>query len=438
MGEIVLSYAWSSHAQNQTSPARKTAMMIEGDRALHNWRLGRDSEFPKDRRTPLEYACDARGRPWSIEAAARYAKALGFGTELDGGDSWSFHSSLGKGGNGHAGLWIQRDDMENIIDRIVIKETWLGREDWKDISKGGVLRKAGKTNGRMAEEAYIHTVLTGMEGSDQCIVDIRASSLYDDLFMYRLYLEHCEVPNDLEKVISNHAPRGRDDWYGCKIPQPVIWAVFDTLAQACFLMKYGQSPSIFDIPVARSQEIVHLDLKPQNVFLKSPDPTYWPNTPGFRLGDFGLAVVLPSKYITHGTVGYQSPEQAAKTPSATSATNVWGVGAIIASMMGTRRNIPERADMNIAEREAIVPENPARIWQLTPDERSRYRGELLDLMDACCEYKPENRISIADLCERIRAFVNRPPAMKLTPRETVGGYPELLYDSDHGYARLAR
>lgn len=101
-------------------------------------------------------------------------------------------------------------------------------------------------------------------------------------------------------------------------------------------------------------EIVHLDIKLQNILLADwndgPDEQKliirrWPKV---QLTDFGVAVELRQEfrnsqdYTGRGTQGYQAPEQlrqisrdVAKYPTTAlgAKTNIWGIGAVLHDMM---------------------------------------------------------------------------------------------------------
>ncbi|KAK4543972.1 hypothetical protein LTR36_004746 [Oleoguttula mirabilis] len=88
---------------------------------------------------PIRCFYPGRERPWVVQPQAlgsvlvvpiptnkaRAAKALLFDGASAGIDQghWNFAGTLGQGGYGHAGLWVQRDARHRIIDRMVVKET---------------------------------------------------------------------------------------------------------------------------------------------------------------------------------------------------------------------------------------------------------------------------------------------------------------------------
>ncbi len=132
--------------------------------------------------------------------------------------------------------------------------------------------------------------------------------------------------------------------------------------------------------------LVHRDLKPSNV-LVSPD--------GPRVIDFGVARAAEriQLTVTRGSVGtpaYMAPEQARDTRQATSASDVYALGAIM--LFAATGHPPYQGEtvMDVLVRLATGP----------PD-LSGLPAELSDVVTACLERDPRNRPTAASLLARV-------------------------------------
>ncbi|KAI9769106.1 MAG: hypothetical protein M1840_004457 [Geoglossum simile] len=140
-----------------------------------------------------------------------------------------------------------------------------------------------------------------------------------------LYLEYCDLGN-LLCLVERHLLRGRH------IPEQFIWHTFDALAGALAYLHNGnkRSPSSAadDWPI-----VLHRDIKPNNIFLKSRITGGNAIYPHVILGDFGLSTRLDMSDFPHlgevvGTARWQPPE----IPKHSRRGEVWSVGAVIHSM----------------------------------------------------------------------------------------------------------
>lgn len=111
---------------------------------------------------------------------------------------WNFHSSLGEGGFGHAGLWIKFDRSGNIIARVAVKETYVGEGHWQE----NHLFWDGDIADRKPNEAAMQQRIQEYEDALN-VVKCYGYAVHESLTMIRVYLEYCPC-GDLENVIKQY------------------------------------------------------------------------------------------------------------------------------------------------------------------------------------------------------------------------------------------
>jgi protein kinase-like protein len=141
--------------------------------------------------------------------------------------------------------------------------------------------------------------------------------------------------------------------------------------------------------------LVHRDLKPSNV-LVSPD--------GPRVIDFGVARAAEriQLTVTRGAVGtpaYMAPEQARDTRQASSASDVFSLGATL--LYAATGHAPYQGETVIDVLVRLATEAP---------DLDGLPGELTDLVTACLERSPRKRPTSATLLSQLGPFVTGPVA----------------------------
>ena len=129
------------------------------------------------------------------------------------------------------------------------------------------------------------------------------------IMMYNFY-----AGGDLAKLVPQR---------GGGLPEKFLWHVFLQLADGLSWLHYGvDSTNPDDEPSSGWQQVVHRDLKPDNIFL-SKRPSQNNPYPSVVLGDFGLAT-LERVTTTTGDRRYAAPEGRNEAKS-----DVYALGATI-------------------------------------------------------------------------------------------------------------
>ncbi|KIG17476.1 Serine/threonine protein kinase [Enhygromyxa salina] len=175
--------------------------------------------------------------------------------------------------------------------------------------------------------------------------------------------------------------------------------------------------------------VVHRDTTPANLFVledgsvKLFDFSHAGDVaaPRLRAGALGR---LTGLHDTPGTLGYMSPEQAAKA-SAESAMDVFGFGALLFELI-TRRNpfrqFNDRDEFIRAQREAEIEVPPIHAWAYEVPE------ELAVVVHDCTRRAAADRPSIFEVIERL-AVIDGPQQPSECPARTPDPSDDELYET---------
>ncbi|KAI7156431.1 hypothetical protein KC349_g6347 [Hortaea werneckii] len=200
------------------------------------------------------------------------------------------------------------------------------------------------------------------------------------------------------------------------IPEPFIWSVFESLATAGLLMEKGELEAHPGEP-HWWEEIIHRDFKLSNIFLGENLEARYRGYPSTKLGDFGLSLILRKNdnrpngdFVEVGTKGARAPEQAyTKYARPSAATNVWGIGIIIWSLISleeTDKSLDWDDDAVLDRMPLEGPETDAmwkrkKVPEIDENAEQFYSKELVGLMRECLQFDPNQRINILRLRRRI-------------------------------------
>ncbi|KAL9124991.1 MAG: hypothetical protein Q9217_005746 [Psora testacea] len=205
-----------------------------------------------------------------------------------------------------------------------------------------------------------------------------------------LFYEYCPG-GDLGALIDSFREKRR------YFPEVFIWHVFHKLAEALAFIHYGYLKSHPSERPLKWREVVHRDVKPQNIFLRA---AYSDNEPfvSIVLGDFGSATVH-HKSACYTTLKYQPPE----LPTWTAKGDVWGMGAVIHSLIHYQ---PPFKSPRTSE---LISHGDFEGWAMSPKSHRprevpmRYSAALdKDLMDTLALDARRRRTSL-ELCQSLNA-----------------------------------
>lgn len=208
------------------------------------------------------------------------------------------------------GLWLCGDFHGRITDRVVIKDDWFTSRlpQWTDPAwwYGDANDPLRKT----PPEAHIMDRLNGTGSRN--ILNMRAWNLALDKLMYRvssilykmfvhvsrtslsvtrdvvscrllisqIYLEYCPFGDGIDLMawyVRLNLNRRNVPGAGPQhIPEPVIWHIFDSLANAGLVIEQGAVEN----PPQRWAEIIHMDMKPDNIMVSEESEHMGPETIG--------------------------------------------------------------------------------------------------------------------------------------------------------------
>ncbi|KAI9812880.1 MAG: hypothetical protein M1827_004398 [Pycnora praestabilis] len=141
-----------------------------------------------------------------------------------------------------------------------------------------------------------------------------------------LYIDYCDL-GTMDHLIENFKNRGR------LIPEAFVWKTFIVLADVLRYLHFGIRGTKGISYVRDWKKVLHRDIKPPNIFLKSNSRSRPGDCPKIILGDFGLAIREDHNEWNNirnglGTITWCGPEY----PEYSGRGEVWMLGAIVQHM----------------------------------------------------------------------------------------------------------
>ncbi|EME86459.1 uncharacterized protein MYCFIDRAFT_210503 [Pseudocercospora fijiensis CIRAD86] len=214
------------------------------------------------------------------------------------------------------------------------------------------------------------------------------------------------------------------------IPERALWSLFECLASALCFMRQGALTE--DKSPADHRNVLHKDLKPQNIFRSTHTASDWPDIPIAKVGDFGCSVWLDHKDANQmlGTPGWFAPESHTysrknfrvrsemydhegwnpdqyKFPI-TNASDVWSVGRIMRYAMLQEED--ELMAGVLFETESaqlkFAPGQSSHGAVLKPAKaREHFPEKMCELVERCLNQFPQDRIGVNELWAEVQEVV---------------------------------
>lgn len=154
--------------------------------------------------------------------------------------------------------------------------------------------------------------------------------------------------------------------------------------------------------------LIHRDLKPENVFLHPPYP--W----GVKLLDFGIVYTMEGTRYTAtlsrlGTAYYMAPEQLHPGPSITEKADVYSCGQMLYEALSGRVVQAKAPPLDKVFRQRIEQGQlpPSVLPEALRPVAMEILTELQTWIDRALEYEPEERCTMSELADALKAFHQR-------------------------------
>ncbi|KAK4504516.1 hypothetical protein PRZ48_005432 [Zasmidium cellare] len=411
----------------QVRQQRLQALFDSWDTAIANAPTEQDRQVLTATRALVEQAAthgDPTWRPDETQESqarevARQKETLrnDFSSERSGiGGHWNRRAVLGEGSYGQAVLWVKYDSRHRIRGRIVLKDVPLPNARLPTTHSFDRQKYwFGPVHDRRPMEAIVPQRLRKATQSFH-ILGCLGWTVFDRYQTYRIYTEFCPH-GDLDYLLKQHARAGQHPSYDENgvvidhlIPERALWSIFEGLTSAVLIMQTGRLPR-HDMPdEPHIHPVIHCDIKPLN---DEAHEEFWPGIPVVKLGDFGLVVQTTAANArvrgAAGTKGFNAPEQAGRSQTAELASDVWGIGRTMLSLVNL-----DRDPLNLLDTAGDLFFPP----EANAAAQHKYSGRLLELIASCLQREPEDRRSISRLWADVQNHVGQRYGLRDHPLRT--------------------
>jgi hypothetical protein len=329
-------------------------------------------------------------------------------TEVAGQDGavWKVGPILPGKANDKVVLWWRWDEENGYTEPIVVLKQQVFRP--------------GPWMKHVVDANVVHARLNEAQDPDQpSFVQMIHSKAYEDKLVTRKWIDLTPY-GDGQDIIRTALDTN--------LPELYIWRIFDVLVNACLVMRDGSTEGA----QPGWREVIYRDWKPTNIgFIDPPERVagqwrnrkhpddIWPYPVLIDMED--VAEISDEKrnpidYAGLGTLGFVPPELMVVTDPAarfqvSSKTNVWGLGATIYGFMEKGRaptvgrpGTGETSQLhNFFEEDALGKLKSRWLWAEAPDEDE---PRLCTLVRRCLSFRAEDRPSLEDLRDEIRAMIS--------------------------------
>ncbi|KAI9709730.1 MAG: hypothetical protein M1820_003132 [Bogoriella megaspora] len=361
------------------------------------------------------------------------------------GNNWHGHSVIGAGGYGFVGLWIEVNGQDVIQNTMAVKDTPIKEQSamYDEGHSPEHLWNQPQLWYDKPQRIPLETKIQEQVGQIQPrnIVQIRASEVYEQRGAYRIYMEYCARAS-LAQLVDEHVRQRRQHLPNTNspgFPEAFLFHLFRGLARACVAMREvnltwdDPNHPPFNANPSPRVDVVHCDLKDENVFLTRSDPNDLQQYYTIKIGDFGSSRLAVHNAADNpwdfdaGTPGWRSPETVLhngqtlhslqgrgqgplpRTDQVEGRSNIFQIGLIMLFAVTGHLNLdhPDRQRaqqwirMNRAQLEANV-----RFRRRYPinDPEMVNKPELRDLIVQCLMYDNQRRPDEHWLLQRITHF----------------------------------